>query len=217
MKKLQKDLREELKDEYDSFMTSSVSIAMTIAFFAHRNQERLNKESYIVHPKALADHFSKLSHIDDEDFDENDLYKVGLHYQGVLEVCWLHDVIEDTSYTLEDIRDVFYSESTSLGEYFDSFISRALTLITHDKSEPYPVYISKVCKNMTASLVKFLDLYNNSNPFTLDKLEEKELKRIQDYISYMKVINDKYHFIEKFNAYEDVLYLKRIKGEQDNV
>lgn len=215
MLKLQKELRDEWKEEYEDSFTSTVEIAMNIAFFAHKDQTRLDGDSYISHPRAIANNFLKLSQIDEEDFDENDLYKVGLHYQGVLEVCWLHDVIEDTVYTLDDIRDVY--ESCHLEEYFDIFISKPLTLITHDKSEPYPNYIEKVCQNMTASLVKFLDLYNNSCPFTLDKLEDKELKRIQDYASYMKIINDKFHFIEKFNCYSYLRYLKRKNGGEDNV
>lgn len=215
MLKLQKDLKDEWKDEYEDSFSSTVIIAMNIAFYAHRNQSRVNGDMYVFHPKGLADYFSYLTEIDEDYFDENDLYKVGLHYQGVLEVCWLHDAIEDTPYTLEDIRDVY--ESRDLERYFDDFIAKPLKLITHDKSEPYPLYIEKVCQNMTAALVKFLDLYNNSNPFTLDHLGDKELKRMQDYASYMKVINDKFNFIERLNAYQYILQEKKEKGEQNNV
>lgn len=209
MLKLLKDLKDEWKGEYEDSFTSSVVIAMNIAFYAHRDASRVNGDAYITHPKALADHFSFLSQIDESDFDENNLYKVGLHYQGVLEVCWLHDVIEDTPYTIEDIQEVF--EDRGLKEYFDTFIKRPLELITHDKSEDYPIYIEKVCKNLTASIVKFLDLYNNSNPLTLDHLGDKELKRIQDYASYMKMINDEWHLIERFNDYLDIVCMKRFE------
>lgn len=208
MLKLQKELRDEWKEEYEDSFTSTVEIAMNIAFYAHRNQKRVNGDAYITHPKSLAEHFCYLSQIEEGDFDEENLYKVGLHYQGVLEVCWLHDVIEDTPYTIEDIIDVY--EDRGLKDYFDTFIKKPLMLITHDKSEPYPVYIEKVCKNLTASIVKFLDLCNNSNPLTLDQLGDKELKRIQDYASYMKVINDEWHLIERFNNYLDIVFMKRL-------
>ena len=207
MLKLQKDLREEWKGEYEDSFSTTVIIAMNIAFYAHRDAQRVNGEAYITHPKGLADHFCYLSQINEDDFDEENLYKVGLHYQGVLEVCWLHDVIEDTPYTLEDIRDVY--EDRHLEDYFDTFIKRPLELITHDKSEAYPIYIEKVCKNLTASIVKFLDLCNNSNPLTLDQFGDKELKRIQDYASYMKTINDEWQLIERFNAYQDIVFTKR--------
>lgn len=208
MLKLQKELREEWKEEYEDSFTSTVEIAMNIAFYAHRNQKRVNGEAYITHPKAIVEHFWYLSQINEDDFDEENLYTVGLHYQGVLEVCWLHDVIEDTPYTIEDIIDVY--EDRGLKDYFDTFIKKPLMLITHDKSEPYPVYIAKVCKNLTASIVKFLDLCNNSNPLTLDQLGDKELKRIQDYASYIKVINDEWHLIERFNSYLDIVFMKRL-------
>lgn len=208
MLKLQKELRDEWKEEYEDSFTSTVEIAMNIAFYAHRNQKRVNGEAYITHPKAIVEHFWYLSQINEDDFDEENLYTVGLHYQGVLEVCWLHDVIEDTPYTIEDIIDVY--EDRGLKDYFDTFIKKPLMLITHDKSEPYPAYIKKVCKNLTASIVKFLDLCNNSNPLTLDQLGDKELKRIQDYASYMKVINDEWHLIERFNSYLDIVFMKRL-------
>ena len=206
MLKLQKDLRDELKDDYESYMDSTVTIAMTIAFYAHKDQVRVNNEQYITHPMAIAEHFKQLTMIEEDVFNEEDLYKFNLFHQGIQEVCWLHDVIEDTPYTLEDIRDVF--ESVGLANYFDQWIKKPLELITHDKSESYPIYIKKVLKHPTSALVKLLDLHNNSNPFTLDKFEEKELKRTQDYISYMKMINDKYHFIEKFNEYQNYVSYK---------
>lgn len=208
MLKLQKELRDEWKEVYEDSFTSTVEIAMNIAFYAHRDAQRVNGDAYITHPKSLAEHFWYLSQINEDDFDEENLYTVGLHYQGVLEVCWLHDVIEDTPYTIEDIIDVY--EDRGLKDYFDTFIKKPLMLITHDKSEPYPVYIEKVCKNLTASIVKFLDLCNNSNPLTLDQLGDKELKRIQDYASYMKVINDEWHLIERFNNYLDIVFMKRL-------
>lgn len=220
MLKLQKDLRNEYKDEYESYMDSTVAIAMGIAFYAHRKQERVNGEAYVSHPMALAKHFCELTQIEADDFDEENLYKLDLYHQGVQEVCWLHDVIEDTGYTLEDIRDVY--ESMGLEGYFDQWISKPLALITHDKSEPYPIYIDKVNQHQTSALVKFLDLYNNSNPLTLDVFGDKELKRIQDYASYMKTINDKYHFIERFNKYGEYIFLLRLardreeKGDENN-
>ena len=212
MLKLQKDLRDEWKGEYEEEFSSTVVIAMNIAFYAHRDASRVNGEAYITHPKGIADHFSYLSQIDADDCDEENLAKVGLHYQGVLEVCWLHDVIEDTPYTIEDIEDVF--EDRGLKDYFNTFIKRPLELITHDKSEAYPIYIEKVYKNLTASIVKFLDLCNNSNPLTLDHLGDKELKRIQDYATYMKTINDKWHLIERFNDYLDIVYMKRLEASR---
>ena len=64
MLKLQKDLRDELKDDYESYMDSTVTIAMTIAFYAHKDQVRVNNEQYITHPMAIAEHFKQLTMIE---------------------------------------------------------------------------------------------------------------------------------------------------------
>ena len=205
MLKLEKNIREILKDDYERYMSTSVSIAKLIAEVAHKRQTRLDGTSYINHPSHMVKLYEDLVQIYRNDFDSDEIYGLDLPYDGVIEVCWLHDVIEDTEYTLEEIEDIYIKQD--LGRYFDIYIKNPLILITHIKSEPYPIYTEKVCQNNISALVKFLDLYDNSNPFTLDKFEESELKRMSDYLSYMKIINDKYDYIQKFNLYMKICYL----------
>lgn len=68
-------------------------------------------------------------------------------------VGFLHDVVEDTPYTFEDIAS----------EGFDTNTMEALHLLTHDKIIPYMTYIEKICVsgNTTAIKVKINDLQHN--------------------------------------------------------
>ena len=47
MLKLEKNIREILKDDYERYMSTSVSIAKLIAEVAHKRQTRLDGTSYI--------------------------------------------------------------------------------------------------------------------------------------------------------------------------
>lgn len=68
-------------------------------------------------------------------------------------VGFLHDVVEDTEYTFDDIAK----------EGFDEETMEALHLLTHDKVIPYMEYIAKICNsgNTTAINVKLNDLHHN--------------------------------------------------------
>lgn len=83
----------------------------------------------------------------------------GLQLIDIYALAILHDVIEDTPYTLKDIQ--------SIGVYSDEFID-ALSLLTHGNNT-YAQYILDIRKNKMASIVKFADLLNNKE--TLPKLE----------------------------------------------
>ena len=199
MLRLEKELREELKDNYEKYMTSSVRIAREIAIYAHRDQKRLSGAPYFLHPYRMADTFIQLTSTDGKNIDFDAMYDLGIQPEGTIEVCLMHDVLEDTDYTIEEIRDIY--ETQGLGVYYTLYIERPLLLITHDKKEPYASYIEKVCENPISAMVKFLDLNDNACVLELDKLTNFEIDRMHKYALYMKRINDQYHFIEKLNGY----------------
>ena len=168
-------------------------ISYIIGDMAHSEQFRDNGHSYFSHPKHLVDMFYELVSIGgwtcSSVLEENKIPN------GVVELAYLHDVVEDTELTHQDIKDIF--RELGFEDFFDDYLDEPLKLITHDKSEDYDTYIEKVMKHPASSLVKMLDLADNMNLLGLGKLDDKEIDRVIRYAHYFKRINDKYHFLEK--------------------
>lgn len=215
MTKLEKELKNTFKEKYDKVMKSTLGISKAIAFVAHKSQFRLNNEPYFNHPANMIDKYAELLQFSNENFSLDNVVIHGIPFFGVMELCYLHDVIEDTEYTFEDIKAIF--EKHGYLNEFNEDLATSLVLITHDKSESYDIYVNKCCENIVSALVKFLDMIDNLNLFTLNKFEDQELERIIKYNNCLKIINDKFHFIEKFSNYNRMMkylaYEKRKREE----
>ena len=122
--------------------------ALLVAIKAHKGQKDKGGKPYILHP-----------------------IRVALNVKGKDEkiVALLHDVIEDTSYTIEDL------------EFLTEEQRKALLLLTHDDNIPYMEYIEAVKKNEIASRVKLADLEQNMNLKRLKTISNKDLKRLEKY------------------------------------
>ncbi len=191
----EKDIREEeIKD------ISPVELAYRIAEAAHRNQKRVNGDYYFIHPLEMLDNYEKMLFSSNNPYKYETLMDHNIPVDGVREIILLHDVVEDTNLTHKDIKDMFAEYGYEA--YYEVYIEEALKLLTHNKREKYETYIKKVMDNSVASLVKMLDLMNNANLFTLNTLGEKEYERVLKYIHYFKMINDKWHYVEKINGYK---------------
>lgn len=199
------------QEDIECMDSSSVYVAQQIAAYAHRNQTRINGDSYYTHPYNVLSLYRKFTGITENDCFCVDLDllvgQCGVPFDGVQEVCLLHDVLEDTDITVEEIEEVF--AQVSLEYYFNSYIKEPLLLITHDKKESYQSYIAKLLINPVASLVKFMDLADNMNTTGLIELGDFELERIEKYACYSKMINDKWHFLERCNYYKQLRKLQQ--------
>lgn len=113
-------------------MENKVNIAIEIATKAHDGQTDRDGESYILHPLAVG----LMGDTDEERM-----------------AGFLHDVIEDSDYTPEDILNAGIPQS----------VVNALVLLTHDKSVPYDDYIHSIINshNPVALRVKYNDLKHN--------------------------------------------------------
>ncbi|MBQ8074221.1 MAG: HD domain-containing protein [Clostridia bacterium] len=85
-------------------------------------------------------------------------------------VAWLHDVVEDTGVTLEEIEKEFGKET-----------AEAVNAITHRKDEPWADYLCRVKANPIARAVKIADLIDNSNLSRLPEVKPKDVKRQAKY------------------------------------
>lgn len=91
--------------------------------------------------------------------------------EDMVAVAWLHDSVEDTGITLDEISSLF-------GES----VAKAVDAITKRKGESYSEYLNRVKANPIARLVKIADLSHNMDLSRLLKITEKDLERKAKYI-----------------------------------
>jgi (p)ppGpp synthase/HD superfamily hydrolase len=111
--------------------TSLTNKAMRLAYEAHQGQVDTGGIPYIFHPYHLAEQMP----------DE-------------ITVCvaLLHDVVEDTDITMEQLEGEFPPE-----------VIEALKLLTHDPSIDYFDYVTAIKNNPIARMVKLADLAHNAD------------------------------------------------------
>lgn len=129
---------------------SNYELALKIATEAHKGQVDKAGVPYINHPLTVA------SLVDTEE------EKI---------VALLHDTIEDTNITEQDLID--YG--------FPNEIVEAVKLLTHDKNVPYMDYVAKIKDNELARKVKIADLTHNSDLSRLKEITDKDKKRYEKY------------------------------------
>lgn len=105
--------------------------ALKLAYDAHHGQVDCNGVPYIFHPYHLAEQMT----------DEITTC-----------VALLHDVVEDTPITIEQLETEFPPQ-----------VTEAVRLLTHDKNISYFDYIRAIKKNPVARAVKLADLEHNSD------------------------------------------------------
>lgn len=124
--------------------------ALRLCFDAHSHQVDKSGMPYVFHPFHLA-----------EQMDTEEAAIVAL----------LHDVVEDTDFTLEDLTEMGYPPA----------VVEALALMTHDSGVPYMDYVRKISGNALATKVKLADLHHNSDLSRLDVVDDKTLARVKKY------------------------------------
>ncbi len=133
--------------------------ALKLCFEAHKEQVDKSEMPYVFHPFHLAEQMT----------DETTTV-----------VALLHDIVEDTDMTFEDLEKQGFS---------DEIIS-ALRLLTHDKNTPYMEYVGEIKKNKIATAVKLADLRHNSDLTRLSVIDEKALKRKEKYEKAIKFLEE---------------------------
>jgi len=86
-------------------------------------------------------------------------------------VAVLHDVVEDTDVTLDELRDLKFKEC----------VVSAIDALTHRQGEHYQAYIQRVKLNSLATQVKLADLEDNINALRLPSFGKYEERRVGKY------------------------------------
>lgn len=133
--------------------------ALKLCFEAHKEQVDKSGMPYVFHPFHLAEQMKT---------------------EETTVVALLHDLVEDTDYTIEDLMSMGFSKS----------ITDAIALMTHANDVEYMDYVRKIKNNPIAKAVKLADLKHNSDLTRLDVADEKALSRREKYLKAIKLLEE---------------------------
>ena len=138
---------------------SSLRECIAFASEKHRGQKDRSGREYIHHPMYVMVYQKSL-----------DAKKVAI----------LHDVIEDTDATYQDLEDLGCS----------SKVIEAIRAITKIKGEGYQDYLERVKHNKLATAVKIQDIRQNMDLSRLNKISDKDIERTLRYAKAMQYLKE---------------------------
>jgi len=100
--------------------------------------------------------------------------------ENAVVLALLHDVVEDTPYTHEDLHRMGFPQP----------VLEALRLLTHDDAEPYEDYVARIASNPLARQVKLADLRHNSDTTRLDTMDEWAVARQAKYLQAIQLLEN---------------------------
>lgn len=142
---------------------ATIEKALQIAAKAHEGQKDKDGQPYILHPLRV-------------------MHTVAGSEAQI--IALLHDVVEDTSVTIEDLRAAGFSET----------ILDGVRCVTHGKGESYAAYVVRCKANPLGRQVKLADLEDNMRLTRLllrpERLES-DLARLRKYVLAYKFLIDR--------------------------
>lgn len=135
----------------DMLLYNQLRMAINIANDVHSHQVDKAGQPYILHPLWV-------------------MNKV--HTLKAKIVAVLHDIVEDTNITIEDL----------IFKGFDEDIVEAISLLTRKKNQSYNNYIELIATNDLAKEVKIADLSHNMDLSRLKEITDKDKERYNKYL-----------------------------------
>lgn len=136
----------------ESSQTDKLALAIHIAARDHLNQKDKAGRPYILHTLAV-------------------MYGVESEEDEVKQIAVLHDWLEDTDGTIDDLAEFGFSQRVVDG----------LSLMYHNKKVSYMTYIRAIATNRDTILVKMSDLRHNMDPTRMKGTTEKDHARNAKY------------------------------------
>ncbi|MEM6864724.1 MAG: RelA/SpoT family protein, partial [Bacteroidota bacterium] len=169
-KEIAKQYKELLRISYQNLTSADkklIRTAFDVAVDAHKDQRRRSGEAYIFHPIAVAKIVAS---------------KIGLDAVSIASAL-LHDVVEDTPYTLDDIERMF-------GETVARIVD-GLTKIAHLKkdkdisqqAENFRKMLLTLHDDVRVIIIKIADRYHNM--LTMDSMPEHKQVKIASETLYI--------------------------------
>jgi (p)ppGpp synthase/HD superfamily hydrolase len=129
---------------------ATLEAAILLAAQAHQGQADKAGAPYILHPLRMM---------------------LTMPSEEAMMAAVLHDVVEDTATTLEDLRRMGFPESVVV----------AVECLTRRDGESYEAFIERVAQNPLARTVKLADLEDNMDVRRLAGIGEGDWRRLQRY------------------------------------
>lgn len=139
--------------------SKNVAKAYQIAKAAHSGQLDKGGNEYIKHPLAVAEMLTT----EDEQI-----------------TALLHDVVEDTPITLQNLREQGFTER----------VVKAIDCLTKRDTEALDAYLDRVRNNPLATRVKIADLTHNSDIKRIPTPVEKDFTRVKRYAKEIQFLTD---------------------------
>jgi len=136
---------------------SNLDKALSIAIQAHSGQKDKAGQPYILHPLRM-------------------MFQMGTEEEKITAV--LHDVVEDSDWTVDDLRAAGFSEA----------VVTAVDALTHREDESYEAFIERLKPDRLAVTVKLADLTDNMDLRRLSGVTPKDLERLEKYYRAWKTL-----------------------------
>ena len=125
--------------------------AIALALRVHAGQKDRYGQPYILHPLHVM---------------------LQMDTEQEMAAAVLHDVIEDSELTLEDLEE----------EGFSGAVLEAVRLMTHDKEhESYERYVRTLKPDPIARKIKLADLQHNLDIRRMDRVRQRDVERLEKY------------------------------------
>jgi (p)ppGpp synthase/HD superfamily hydrolase len=125
--------------------------AIALAVEAHRGQKEKARQPYILHVLRV-------------------MFRLDTEHEQMTGV--LHDLVEDTPYTRDDLRRLGYPE----------LVVTAIDCLTRRENETYEEFVERAGAHPIARRVKLADLEDNMDIRRLSEVTERDLERLNRYI-----------------------------------
>ena len=125
--------------------------AIALAVESHRGQTEKAGQPYVLHVLRV-------------------MFRCNTEAERIVAV--LHDVVEDTGRSFDDLRRLGYSEE----------ILAALDCVTKRDGENYEQFVERAAQNPVARRVKLADLEDNMDLRRLPSVGQKDLERLDRYV-----------------------------------
>lgn len=169
-KEIAKQYKELLRISYQALTKEDKKLirsAFDVAVDAHKNQRRKSGEAYIFHPIAVAKIVAS---------------EIGLDAVSIASAL-LHDVVEDTEYTLDDIERMFGETVARIVDGLTKIAHLKKDMNISQQAENFRKMLLTLHDDVRVIIIKIADRYHNM--LTMDSMPEQKQVKIASETLYI--------------------------------